>query len=89
MNLIRITKVYNVPRTTLRDQLKEITPKSKRRNATHNLTLIKEETLIQYILDLNSRGFPPRIDDVKDIADLLLIIRYAKYVGKQYIYRLV
>lgn len=89
MNLTRAAKVYNVPRTTLRDRLKGITPKPERRNAAHNLTSTEEETLIRYVLDLDSRGFPPRIDDVKDMADLLLTTRHVKPVGKQWAYRLV
>ncbi len=56
--------------------------KSERRNARHNLTPTEEETLIGYILDLDSRGFLPRIYDVEDMANLLLETYGAKRVGK-------
>ena len=48
------TKIYDVPRMTLVDQIKGRVAKPKKRNTQHNLTLTKEETLIQYILDLDS-----------------------------------
>jgi hypothetical protein len=50
---------YDVPRTTLRDRIHGMT---SRRDSTPNsrkMTLYEESALIQYILDLDSRGFPP------------------------------
>jgi Tc5 transposase DNA-binding domain len=40
--------------------------------------------LIQYILDLDSRGFPPRPQAVQEFADLLLAERDAPPVGKNW-----
>ena len=82
-------KIYDVPRMTLVDRMKGRVAKPKKRNAQHNLTLTKEETLIQYILDLDSQGFPPWIDDVRDMANLLYKTRHAKLVGKQWPYNFV
>jgi hypothetical protein len=39
---------------------------------------------MQYILDLDSRGFPPRPRDVQEMADLLLAERDASPVGKNW-----
>ena len=36
----------------------------------------EEEVIIQHILDLDSRGFPPRLAAVKDMADSLLAARH-------------
>ncbi|ERF69808.1 hypothetical protein EPUS_09464 [Endocarpon pusillum Z07020] len=69
--------------------MKGCTPNAEVRKAQHNLTLTKEETLVRHILDLDSRGFPPRINDVRDMADLLCKTRYAKPVGKQWPYNFV
>jgi Tc5 transposase DNA-binding domain len=69
--------------------MKGCTPKAEKYNARHNLTPTEEETLVQYILDLDSRGFPPRIDHVRDMADLLRKTRHAKPVGKQWPYNFI
>jgi Tc5 transposase DNA-binding domain len=51
---------------------------------SRKLTLYEEEAIIQYILDLDSRGFPPRPRDVQEMADLLLAARDASSVGKNW-----
>jgi hypothetical protein len=83
MSLRTAAKTYNVPESSLRYRIKGRVAKHKKHNAAHNLTESEEKTLIRYILDLDSRGFPPRIKRVKDIADLLLMMCSAKRVGKQ------
>ncbi|KFZ22954.1 hypothetical protein V502_02567 [Pseudogymnoascus sp. VKM F-4520 (FW-2644)] len=48
---------------------------TSRRDCTPNsrkLTPYEESALVQYILDLDSRGFPPRPQAVQEMADLLL-----------------
>ena len=52
------------------------------RNKRYNLTLAEEETIVRYILDLDSRGFLPLIASIEDIASLLLERRGIKRVGK-------
>ena len=50
-------------------------PKSTR------LTELEEKTLIRYILDLDTRGFAPRLRDVEDIANVITESRDASRVG--------
>ena len=53
-------KAYDIPRSTLRDRIDGM---ASRRNSTPNsqkLTPKEEEAIVRYILDLYSRGFPPR-----------------------------
>ena len=52
------------------------------RNVRFNLIFIEEEIIVRYILDLDSRGFPFRIDDIEDIANSLFAMRSTKRVGK-------
>ena len=82
-------KIYNVPETSLRNRMNGITPKAEKRNAQHNLTQSEEEAIVKHVLDLDLRGFPPRIDSVEDMANLLLTTRHAKRVGKQWPYRFI
>jgi hypothetical protein len=41
----------------------------------------EEQVIVQHILDLDSRGFPPRLAAVKDMADSLLAARHQGPVG--------
>ena len=82
MSIRRAAKTYDVPQTTLRDRMKGCTPKAEERKAQHNLTLTEEETFVRHILDLDSRGFPSRINDVRDMADLLRKTRHVQSVDK-------
>jgi hypothetical protein len=73
---------YDVPFESLRTRLNGVT---SRRDSTPNLkklTPCEELALIQYILDLDSRGFPPRPQGVQEMADLLLSERGESLVGK-------
>jgi hypothetical protein len=72
---------YDVPFESLRMRLNGIT---SRRDSTPNsrkLTPYEESALVQYILDLDSRGFPPRPQAVQEMADLLLSERGESPVG--------
>jgi hypothetical protein len=44
----------------------------------------EEQTIVQYILDLDSQGFVPQLCEVADIADKLLAIRSGEPVGKHW-----
>ena len=65
------------------------TPLAERRPATQLLTEIEEEVVVQYILDLDSQGFPPRVEDIQDIVDHILATHRSRRVGKQWAYRFV
>jgi hypothetical protein len=65
-------QIYNVSQTTLQDR---INGTSSRRDILANsrkLTDSEESVLVQYIIDLDSRAFPPRLSGVEDMANLLL-----------------
>ena len=75
-------KAYDIPESSLRLRIKGTISIAERRNGRHRLTQTEEEMLIRYILDLDSRGFPPRIEGVEDMANSLLATRTAKRVSK-------
>jgi hypothetical protein len=67
----RAAQIYSVNRRTLANRR---AGKQSRRDCapnSANLRPTEEEVIVQHILDLNARGFPPRLAAVKDIADLL------------------
>jgi hypothetical protein len=55
---------------------RDATPKSRK------LSDLEKQTIVQFILDLDSRGFPPRLRCVEEIANRLLADRDAPPVGK-------
>ena len=76
-------ELYRVSHATLSRRVKgnlsrrDSTPKSRK------LTNLEEETIVQYILDLDARAFPPRLCQVEDMANRLLTERNAPHVGKR------
>ena len=74
--------IYNVPEATLCHRMNGRAPKPESRPAAHQLTSTEEEAVIQYILDLDTRGFAPRHAGVEDMANLLLARRDGGRVGK-------
>ena len=71
-----------MPYTTLSDRIASRTYRPESKANCYKLNDLEEETLIRYILDLDSRGFIPRLASIKDIANLLLKSRGALYVSK-------
>jgi hypothetical protein len=85
----RAAKIYNVPRTTLRDRLKGTQQRSQTRANNHKLTEFEEESLVKWILDLDKRGLPPRPSMVRDMANILLAQHGNQQVGEKWVYNLV
>jgi len=47
-------------------------PHSKYQLKNHNLTELEEEVLVQHILNIDERGFAPRLAGVEDMANYIL-----------------
>jgi hypothetical protein len=74
-------KVYAVPYTTLYDRR---AGRHARRDVSANsrkLTDLEEQTIVQYVIELCTRSFPPRLCGVEDMANELLRARDASDVG--------
>ena len=48
------------------------------------LTSTEELVIVQHILKLDERGYPPRLTDVEDMANSLLAERNQPHVGKNW-----
>jgi hypothetical protein len=80
----RAEKIYRVPQKTLSDRLAGASP---RRDCTPNstkLTSTEELVIVQHILKLDERGYPPRLTDVEDVANSILAERNQPHVGKNW-----
>ena len=75
-------KIYKVPKSTLRLRMNGHTSLHERRPASHKLTNLEEEVILQHILDMDARGFAPRLASVEDMANYILESRGGRRVGK-------
>ena len=67
-----LAAAYNVPKSTLQTRLHGVQPRSEILSTRRKLSPIGEQSLVQWILNLDRRGFPPHIIDVRRMADTLL-----------------
>ena len=82
--LRRAATTYSIPLTTLYDRYHG---RQSRRDIQPNcrkLTDLEESVIVRYILDLDSKGFPPRLCGVEDMANRLLAERNAGRVGPRW-----
>jgi hypothetical protein len=56
---------------------------------SRKLSVTEEQTIVQHILELDARGFAPRLPEVADIANRLLAVRGGTPVGKNWAERFV
>ena len=82
-------KIYRVPLSTLSDRMAGRTYRPESKANGLKLTELEEETIVRYILDLDLRGFTPRLAGVEDMANLLLESRGAQRVGKLWAHRFI
>jgi hypothetical protein len=71
INSRSVAKLYRVPRSTLLDRMAGRASRNETRSKCYKLNDL-EETLVRYILDLDLRGFAPRLASVEDIANYIL-----------------
>ena len=65
-------RIYKVPEITLRSKINGRTSRDDSCHGRQKLTESEENAIIQYVLDLDEQGFPPRIANIKNMANLLL-----------------
>ena len=77
-------KIYNVSRDILKRRCNHTQPRRDTMPNSRKLTDLEEFTIIQYVLDLDARSFPPRLRGVEDMANRLLADRDAPPVGPRW-----
>jgi len=74
-SVYKAANLYDVPESTLRDRIKGSIPIAQSNAKKRKLQPSEEQALVQWILDLDRRGFPPQIIDARRMADTLLAAR--------------
>ena len=82
LSLRATAKLYNVLETTLRHRRNGMPARCDSLANSKKLTQSEEEAIVQYIIELSTRAFLPRLCGVEDIANQLLHVRDASSVGK-------
>ena len=76
-------KLYNVPEATIRHRRNGRRTRHDIPANSRNLTNLEEQTIVQYMIELSTRAFPPRLYDVEDIANHLRREHNVPPVGKR------
>ncbi|KAJ0125595.1 Uncharacterized protein HZ326_31302 [Fusarium oxysporum f. sp. albedinis] len=84
LKLRRAAEIYKVGRMILWRRQKGIQSRSDWVPTSRKLSDLEEQIIVQFILDLDSRGFPPRLRGVEEMANRLLADRNASPVGKHW-----
>ena len=77
-----VVKIYKVLLSTLSDRIAGRTYRPETKANSLKLTELEEEVILRNILDMDSRGFAPRLASVEDMANFILESRGGKRVGK-------
>ena len=75
---------YDVPWERIHDRINGIPSRQDSLPNSRKLTPQEETAIVRYILELDSHGFSPRPQDVREMADLLLSECDASPVGKNW-----
>ena len=80
----RAAASFNVPKSTLYDRRAGRTARRDCEPNAKKLDKMEESALVQYILDLDSRGYSPNLKALRDFANILCAERGVAPVGKNW-----
>ena len=89
LSLRAAAKIYSVNPMKLSRRRHGQQPRRDIPANSQKLTDLEESVIVQYILDLDLQGFPPRFSSVEDMANRLLAERDAGRVGTRWVYNFV
>jgi hypothetical protein len=89
LSIRKAATIYQINRCTLGRRQKGIQSTRNTTTKSRNLSDLEEQIIVQFILDLDSRGFPPRRDFVEKMANSLLADRDASPVGKLWVHNFI
>lgn len=74
-------RVYDVPRSTLRDRINGHPFRATMRTKAFKMTQLDEDALTKWIISIDDRGSAPRQAMVRNMANLLLAATNTQEVG--------
>jgi hypothetical protein len=83
LSIQRAATIYSVSWSTLRDRKNGTQSRHDSIPNGRKLSDLEEQIIVQFIIDLDSRGFPSRRRFVEEMANSLLADRNALPVGKR------
>jgi hypothetical protein len=89
LSIRRAANIYEVDEKRLRRRQAGIQSRRDSIPKSRKLSDLEEQIIVQFILDLDSRGFPPRRDFVEKMANSLLADRDASPVGKLWVHNFI
>ncbi|KAL9560627.1 hypothetical protein ACKAV7_015235 [Fusarium commune] len=84
LSIRRAATIYEIKEQRLRRRRNGIQSRVNWIPKSRKISDLEEEVIVQFILDLDSRGFPPRLRGVEEMANRLLADRNASPVGKRW-----
>lgn len=69
MSIRRAAKLFDVPRTTLQDRIHGRASIADTKPKAQLLDDLAEKAIVKRILDIDDRGFPPRLEGVEDMSN--------------------
>ena len=82
LSVPRAATIYKVSESTLRRRRAGTLSRRDSKVNSIKLTSTEERVIVQHVLKLYERGYPPRLTDVEDMANSLLAERNQPPVGK-------
>ena len=70
-NVRTLARIYNIDRTTLTRRINGRSARMDSIPKSRNLDVLEEAMIVREILYLDSRGFPPKLTHVEDMANQL------------------
>ncbi|KAJ3455983.1 hypothetical protein MRS44_017465 [Fusarium solani] len=89
LSIRRAAGIYKIDERRLRRRRQGIQSRRDWIPKSRRLSDLEEQIIVQFILDLDSRGFPPRLRAVEEMANRLLADRDASPVGKRWAHNFV
>ena len=79
-----VARIYSVDHRKLGRRLRGMPPRRTISANSRKMTDLEETVLVEHIFDLDSKGFPPRLCVVEDIANRILATRNSGRVGQRW-----
>jgi hypothetical protein len=78
------SKIYKVDHRKLSRRLSGMPPRRAILTNSRKMTDLEEIILVEHILDLATKGFPPRLCVVEDMANRIIVTRTGERVGPRW-----